>query len=59
MTPCHDAQVVGHYTVSNPLRLTILAAKTEDYTIAQQHLQSNIFQGRPDGTVYGMIRIYN
>ena len=25
-TPCHDAQVVGLYRGSNPLRLTILAA---------------------------------
>ena len=38
-TPCHDAQVVGPYRVSNPLRLTILAAMSEDYTMAPQHLQ--------------------
>ena len=25
-TPCHDAQVVGPYRDSNPLRLTVLAA---------------------------------
>ena len=39
-TPCHDAQVVGPYRDSNPLRLTILAAMSEDYTTAPQHLQS-------------------
>ena len=33
-TPCHDAQVVGLYWGSNPLRLTILAAMSEDYTTA-------------------------
>ena len=33
-TPCHDAQVVGPYRDSNPLRLTILAAMSEDYTTA-------------------------
>ena len=38
-TPCHDAQVVGLYRDSNPLRLTILAAMSEDYTTAPQHLQ--------------------
>ena len=38
-TPCHDAQVVGLYRDSNPLRLTILAAMSEDYTMAPQHLQ--------------------
>ena len=31
-TPCHDAQVVGSYQVSNPLRLTVLTAKSENYT---------------------------
>ena len=39
VTPCHDAQVVGPYRDSNPLRLTILAAMSEDYTTAPQHLQ--------------------
>ena len=39
-TPCHDAQVVGPYRDSNPLRLTILAAMSEDYTTAPQHLQA-------------------
>ena len=38
-TPCHDAQVVGSYRVSNPLRLTVLAAKSEDCTTVPQHLQ--------------------
>ena len=38
-TPCHDAQVVGLYRDSNPLRLTILAAMSEDYTTAPQHPQ--------------------
>ena len=38
-TPCHDAQVVGLYRDSNPLRLTFLAAMSEDYTTAPQHLQ--------------------
>ena len=37
-TPCHDAQVVRPYRVSNPLRLTVLASKSEDYTTAPQHL---------------------
>ena len=37
-TPCHDAHVVGPYRDSNPLRLTILAAMSEDYTTAPQHL---------------------
>ena len=31
-TPSHDAQQVGPYRVSNPLHLTVLAAKSEDYT---------------------------
>ena len=36
--PCHDAQVAGPYWVSNPARLTVLAAKSEDYiTIALHH----------------------
>ena len=39
-TPCHDAQVVGPYRDSNPLRLTILAAMSEDYTTAPQHLHT-------------------
>ena len=39
-TPCHDAQVVGPYWDSNPLRLTILAAMSEDYTTAPQYLQN-------------------
>ena len=41
-TPCHDSQVVGLYRDSNPLGLTILAAMSEDYTTAPQHvLQSS------------------
>ena len=36
-TPCHDAQVMGLYRDSNPLRLTVLAAMSEDYTTAPQH----------------------
>ena len=39
MTRCHEDQVVGPYRDSNPLRLTILAAMSEDYTTAPQHLQ--------------------
>ena len=39
-TPCHDAQVMGLYRDSNPLRLTVLAAMSEDYTTAPQHLQA-------------------
>ena len=38
-TPCHDAQVVGSYRVSNPLRLIILASKSEDCITATQQLQ--------------------
>ena len=37
-TPCHDALVVGPYRDSNPLRLTVLAAMSGDYTTAPQHL---------------------
>ena len=38
--PCQDTQVVvGPYQVSNPLRLTVLTAKSADYTTAPQHLQ--------------------
>ena len=29
-TPCHDAQLVGSYRGSNPLRLTVLTSKSED-----------------------------
>ena len=31
-TPCHDAQVVGPYRDSNPLRLTVLAAMSDGAT---------------------------
>ena len=34
--PCHDAQMVGPYQVSSPLRLTALTTKSEDYTTAPQ-----------------------
>ena len=37
-TPFHDVQVMGSYRGSNPLRLTVLASKSEDYTTAPQHL---------------------
>ena len=40
VTSCHDAQVLESYRVSNPLRLTVLAPKSEDYTIVSQHLPS-------------------
>ena len=36
----HDAQVVGPYRDSNPLRLIVLATMSEDYTTAQQHLHT-------------------
>ena len=36
-TPFRDANVAGFYQVSNTLRLTVLAAKSEDYTTEQQH----------------------
>ena len=35
-TPCHDAQMVGPYRGSNPLHLTVLTSKSEDYTTAPQ-----------------------
>ena len=38
-SPYHDAQMVGPYRVSNPLHLTVLAVKSNDYTTAPQHLQ--------------------
>ena len=41
-TPCHDAQVVGPYRDSNPLRQILLAAMSQDYTTAPQHLQPEI-----------------
>ena len=39
-TSCHDTHMVGSYWLSNPLCLTVLAAKLEGYTMARQHLQS-------------------
>ena len=32
LTPSHDAQVLGPYRLPNPVHLTVLAAKSEDYT---------------------------
>ena len=32
--PCHDSQVVGYYWGLNPPHLTVLTAKSEDYTTA-------------------------
>ena len=43
-TPCRDAQVVGPYRDSNALRLAVLAAMSEDYTTAPQHLQMMVNQ---------------
>ena len=53
-TPCHGAQVVGPYRDSNPLRLTVLAAMSEDYTTAPQHLQEYEYGVR----MWGKIRIW-
>ena len=42
-TPSHDVKMVGSYrgvSKSNPLRLTVLAAMSEDYTTAPQHPKS-------------------
>ena len=41
-TPCHDAQLVGSYWVSNPFRLTVLASKSE--RIAPLHHNTFKFQ---------------
>ena len=41
-TRCHDAQVVGPYRVSNPLRPTVLTGESEDYTTVPQQLQCNV-----------------
>ena len=41
-TPCHDTQVVGPYQVSNPLCLTVLTAKSVEYTTALQYLQRQL-----------------
>ena len=56
-TPCHDAQVVGPYWDSNPLRLTILAAMSEDYTTAPQHLQGFYF-AMPRNVVEKIVVLY-
>ena len=37
-TPCHDAHVVGPYRLSNPLHLTVLATKSEDYNMAPRNV---------------------
>ena len=39
---CHDAQAVGFYVGSNPLRVSAVVAKSEDYTTVLQHLQITI-----------------
>ena len=61
-TPCHDAQMVGLYRDSNPLRLTILAAMSEDYTTAPQHLQGKSFCNFSSATfiveISGIIKKY-
>ena len=41
-TPFHDTEVVGPYLDLNPLCLTVLAAMSEDYTTAPQHLHANL-----------------
>ena len=43
LTSCHEAQVVGSYQILGPLYLTVLAAESEDYTIAPQHLHEMVF----------------
>ena len=45
-TPCHDARVVGLCRDSNPLRLTILAAMSEDYTTVPQHLHTGVVMNK-------------
>ena len=47
-TACHDAQVVGLCQISNPLRLTVLTAKSVDYNSGPQHLQSIGIEVDPD-----------
>ena len=47
-TPCHDAQVVGPYRNSNPLRLTVLAAMSEAGSAEGQRItprRHNTFKG--------------
>ena len=41
-TPRHEAQLVGFFLGSHPVRLTVLAAKSEDYTSTPQLLLNNI-----------------
>ena len=52
-TPRHEAQVVGLYRDSNPLRLSILAAMSEDCTTAPQHLQWELPGGALDLILVG------
>ena len=37
-TPCHNAQVVRFLLGLNPLHITVLTSKSEDYTTAPQQL---------------------
>ena len=46
--------MVGPYRDSNPLRLTILAAMSEDYTTAPQHLHKDL-PNFDDGELTAMI----
>ena len=38
VTACHDAQVLGPLWASNPLYLTVLIAKSEDYTLLPHNI---------------------
>ena len=38
-TSCYDAQMLRSYRVWTPFHLTVLAAKSENYTTAPQNLQ--------------------
>ena len=42
-TPCHDDQVVGSYRGSNPLHLTVLTSKSEDYITAPQQIFDTLY----------------
>ena len=44
-TPCHEAEKGRLYRASNPVRMTVLAAKSEDYTTAPPHLQIRLMMG--------------
>ena len=39
--PCHDTKVMGVERGSNCIRLTVLAAKSDDYTIVSRHSYVN------------------